>query len=159
MSDAPRLEVVVYGTPAPQGSKQGFVNRHTGRVSMVESSAKVKPWREAVKHAAIEELGVQLRPVFRGAVYVTGTFYLPRPKGHYRTGRNAALLRDAAPLFPIGKPDLDKLTRSTMDALGDAGVWRDDAQVVCIMLSKAYADGRPPGAKLTVVDYDHDDGA
>lgn len=55
------------------------------------------------------------------------TFHLPRPKGHYRTGANAHLLRDSAPEQPSVKPDLDKLVRSTMDGLSEAGVWHDDA--------------------------------
>ena len=48
MSDA-ALTITVHGTPAPQGSK-----RHVGNGVMVESSKKVKPWRQDVKHAALE---------------------------------------------------------------------------------------------------------
>lgn len=35
------------GAPAPQGSK-----RHVGRGVLIESSSKVRPWRETVKAAA-----------------------------------------------------------------------------------------------------------
>lgn len=65
-----------------------------------------------------------------GPVALEVTFTLPRPKAHYRTGRNSHLLRDNAPHRPDRLPDLDKLLRSTMDALTAAGVWADDAQVV-----------------------------
>ena len=47
-------------------------------------------------------------------------------------------------------PDLDKLLRSTFDAITTAGVWRDDAQVVVVSASKSYADTFPPGALITL---------
>ena len=150
------MRIVVRDTPAPQGSKRAFVNRHTGRPSVVESSAKVKPWREAVKHAALDVLGgYDVKNYLTDPVSVTVTFTLARPKGHYRTGKNAHLLRDSAPRYPAGKPDIDKLLRSTLDALGAAGVWRDDAQVVHVDVFKAYPHGAldaldVPGAVISI---------
>ena len=70
------------------------------------------------------------------------SFYLPRPKGHHGTGKNAGIVKASAPRFPATKPDIDKLTRSTLDALGEAGVWADDSQVVRLSVSKDYADTR-----------------
>ncbi len=133
----------VAGTPAPQGSK-----RHVGNGIMVESSKRVKPWRQDVKYAALEAARGDGHFPRGVGVRVTVTFYLPRPKHHWRTGRNAHLLRDAAPACPVGKPDVDKLLRSTMDALGEAGCWVDDCQVVDVAATKAWADGRPPGARI-----------
>ena len=115
---------------------------------MVESSAKVKPWREAVKWAALEVLGGA--SPFVGPLDVEATFYLPRPRSHYRTGKNAHELRDGAPSYVSKRPDLDKILRSTFDALGEAGVWLDDAQVAVLTAVKCYADRRPPGAVITV---------
>lgn len=34
------------------------------------------------------------------------------------------------------RPDLDNLTKTVLDALTDAGAWVDDAQVVCLTLTK-----------------------
>lgn len=48
----PDLRIVVYGQPAPMGSKR-FMGTRGGKGVLVESSKAVKPWREAVKHAAI----------------------------------------------------------------------------------------------------------
>lgn len=138
-----RVEVV--GLPAPQGSK-----RHVGRGIMVESSKRVRPWREAVKQATLDVLavgpvdgqGMAVRvgfPFDRDPVRVVVVFRLPRPAGHYRTGANSALLRDAAPAWPAGRPDVDKLLRSTLDALGMAGLWRDDCQVVRATAEKVWA--------------------
>ena len=129
------LIITVIGMPAPQGSKRGIVNRGSGRVSMVESSKKVAPWREAVKQAAARH-----PDIFTGPLSVEVTFTLPRPASHYRTGKHAHLLRDAAPVWPHRKPDVDKLLRATLDALTDAGIWTDDALAVEATGRKTYPD-------------------
>lgn len=136
------MRIQVHGIPAPQGSK-----RHVGNGVMVESSAKVKPWREAVKWATIE---AAFEPFHDGPVRVLLEFFLPRPQGHYGTGRNACEVKASAPTRPHRKPDLDKLIRSTLDALGEAGVWRDDSQVCYVEAAKWYADERPPGAVIEI---------
>lgn len=143
------LTINVVGTPAPQGSKKGFYNQRIGRVQMVESSKKVAPWRQDVRAAAIEAMGEHWDPI-EGPVLLAVLFYLPRPQGHYGTGRNARVLKASAPSFPAVKPDVDKLLRSTLDALGEAGCWRDDSRVVDVHAVKLYADGVLPGARITV---------
>lgn len=137
----PTLTIDVHGLPAPQGSKRAFVNRHTGRAHVVETNhTKVMTWRDDVKAAAIQARQAAADTTgFTGAVAVVIDFYLPRPKGHYRTGRNAHLLRDTAPTRPAGKPDVDKLVRSTFDALTAASVWPDDRFVVDVVAGKYYA--------------------
>lgn len=140
------LWVHVAGIPGPQGSKSAFLNRKTGRIVVRESSAKVKPWREAVKSDVVALLPDGWDGY--GAYKISLDFVFVRPKSHYRTGRNAALLRDAAPIRPSGKPDLDKLVRSTMDGLTFAGVWADDSRVVSIMATKSY--GERPGCTIAV---------
>lgn len=148
-----RLVVEVVGLPAPQGSK-----RHVGRGVMVESSKRVRPWREAVKHAAIDAVRAQPLPHLgwdgvtfgRGqAVCVAVVFSLPRPGSHYGSGRNAGVVKPSAPWWPAGRPDVDKLLRSTLDALGEAGVWHDDSQVVQVVGSKVWTTGAA-GARIEV---------
>ncbi len=109
----------VVGLPAPQGSK-----RHLGNGVMAESSAKVKPWREAVKWAALPH-----RPVvpLDGPLLLHVTFTLPRPRSAVR-----------ARVMPDRYPDLSKLVRSTEDALTDVGVWADDARVVRCEAAKVW---------------------
>lgn len=111
----------VIGLPGPMGSK-----RHVGNGVMIESSAKVKPWREAVVYAAIAH-----RPSvpLDGPLELRVVFTLPRPK-------SAAKARWS----PDRKPDLSKLIRSTEDALTDAGLWADDARVVSVVASKVWPD-------------------
>jgi len=144
----PAVILVVLGIPAPQGSK-----RHVGNGILVESSKKVRPWRDAVRStAALARPG--LAPL-DGPLRVSMCFTFLRPRSHYRTGRNADLLRDGAPTAPQGTPDLSKLVRSTEDALTDAGVWVDDARVVALNACKVYANEYPdalskPGAVIRV---------
>jgi crossover junction endodeoxyribonuclease RusA len=124
--------IEVRGIPAPQGSK-----RHVGGGRMIEVSKAVGPWRDAVRW----ETARAVEAPFAGPLMVRVTFYLPRPQGHYGTGRNTGMVRASAPAYPDGKPDLDKLLRSTLDGLTEGGAWKDDAQVVTVRASKRYAAG------------------
>lgn len=155
----PRLVVVVHGIPAPQGSK-----RHVGNGVLVESSAKVAPWRALVVAAVVDVLTVARHPVpatlwrdvGRDApIELSAVFTLARPASHYRTGKHSGDLRAAAPEQPVGRPDLDKLLRSTLDGLTDAGALADDARVVDVHAVKVYPGGHldaldTPGAVLTL---------
>lgn len=143
------LVIDVVGTPAPQGSKKGFYNHHTQRVQMAESSKKVAPWRQDVVAAAAayaSEIGWEI-PL--GPLEVSITFHLVRPRYHYRTGKRANELRPNAPRWVDKKPDLDKLARSSLDALTTAAVIKDDSQVARLVLDQQYADG-PTGARITI---------
>jgi crossover junction endodeoxyribonuclease RusA len=126
--------LTVHGTPAPQGSK---TRNRAG--ALYESSPAVKPWREAVKHAALDALAHDdgWKPL-NEAVRLEVVFTFRRSKGHYGTGRNAGTVKASAPAHPTGKPDLDKLIRSTQDALTDAGVFADDSRVTAVFAAKAY---------------------
>lgn len=139
----PALTIVVRGVPGPQGSKT-----HKGNGVMVESSAAVKPWRQAVTWQAVaaknKRRGFRL---LEGPILAEMVFTLARPRGHFGTGRNAGQLRPSAPLRPDVKPDLSKLIRSTEDALSQV-VYRDDALIVeYVRLGKWYASahGAVPG--------------
>lgn len=155
------LLINVNGIPGAQGSKKGFAvkkgGKPTGKVAMVESSAKVKPWRSDVKAAAEHATGqvAHFDPwtPYAGPVHATITFRFARPASHYRTGRNAHLLRDQAPWFPIGRNlgDLDKLQRSTFDALTAAGVVVDDSLFARVLATKVWCDpGEVPGATIMI---------
>ncbi len=73
-----------------------------------------------------------------GPVEVTINFFLVRPasapKSRLRTDR---------------RPDLDKLVRSTLDAITTAEVYAGDGRVVRLTASKNYAHDRL-GARVTV---------
>lgn len=148
MSTVSHLNIHIVGTPAPQGSK-----RHVGGGVMIESSKKVAPWRLDVKNAALSARNAADHLTYTGPVEIQATFLLARPKNHYRTGRNAHLLRDNAATFVATKPDIDKLLRSTLDGLGEAGVWRDDSQVAQVWATKTYATtAELPGAFIYIAE-------
>jgi crossover junction endodeoxyribonuclease RusA len=116
------LTFTVIGDPAPQGSK-----RHVGNGVMIESSKRVKPWREAVAAAAFAARNGQ--PPLDGPLTLTVTFWLPQP---------ASLSKRKAALGPFRKPDLSKLIRSTEDALTTSGAIADDARIVRIVAEKRF---------------------
>lgn len=115
--EPPALRIVVYGVPAPQGSKR-FLGVRGGRGIMVESSSRTKPWRESVKSAAIEARNGA--PPLDGPLSVRMVFTLPKPSSAPKRRRT----------YPQRKPDLSKLARSTEDALTDSGLISDDARIV-----------------------------
>lgn len=89
--------------------------------ALIESSRAVKPWREAVKYAALAggrrvDLAFPLDRPVRAVV----VFTLRKPASAPKRRRT----------WPDRYPDLSKLLRSTEDALVDAGVLRDDARIV-----------------------------
>lgn len=136
------MKFEVRGTPAPQGSKRAFRNKHTGHIQQVESSAKVKPWRAAVCAAAVEARDGGLP--MDGPLAARMVFTLVRPRNHYRTGRNSALLKADAPMQPCSAPDLSKLLRSTEDALKEARLIEDDSRIVEYeRVAKVYASEDP----------------
>lgn len=135
------ITITVAGTPAPQGNHR--VNKSG---AIYETSKAVGPWREAVRAETQRACDVPLA----GPVEVTIIFRLKRPKGHYRTGKNAHLLRDGAPPYPDGNPDWDKLSRAVCDGLTAGGAFWDDAQIVHTEVWKTWADTGLPGATITV---------
>jgi len=126
------VTIIVRGEPAPQGSKR-FLGIKGGRGIMVESSGKVRPWREAVKYAALAAIEEAGHVPWSSPLNVEMHFTLPRPKSAPRWR-----------VFPDRRPDLSKLIRSTEDALTDAGVWHDDAQVVGCQAYKFYVGYQLP---------------
>jgi len=151
------ITFVVYGRPAPQGSKRAFTHPRTGKAMLIEQvQANIKLWRDDVRNVAqgwLDHCGP--RDLLCGPLAVTMVFSAARPKNHYRTGRNAHLLRDSAPTRPASTPDLSKLARSTEDALTGV-IWKDDAQIVEYRrLAKVYVGEDPlaldrPGAQIVI---------
>lgn len=143
MDTTPALSLTVPGIPETQGSL-----RHVGHGRLISQNEKpLKHWRGLVTVAAGQAWAGQApldEPVSLELV-----FRLPRPASHYRTGRNAHLLRATAPVFPHKRKDLDKLARAILDALTLACVYVDDSRVVSLDTAKVYATGQEP-AGVTV---------
>ena len=137
--------VKVPGLPRPKGSWK-CVGRD-GMHRLVEQRPSGK-WRDQVKAAGLLLAAHHGGPIL-GPVRVAITFTVPLPKSIKPESR-------PWPALAGGVGDIDKLARSALDSLTDAGVWRDDGQVVHLTAIKAYphspaADVLPePGAIIRV---------
>lgn len=133
------IRFFVQGQPKTQGSKKAFYNAKLRRAIVVEDCKGNKPWRSDVRNEAEK---VWMFPPLVGPVAMKMTFIMPRPQGHYGSGKNARIIKPNAPMWPDKKPDLTKLARAVEDALKGL-VWNDDSQVVEETTRKVYTnDGR-----------------
>ena len=125
------LSFVVHSAAAPQGSK-----RHVGNGVMVESSKRVKPFRQDVRFTALDIV----EPTWdrSGPMALTVDFHFVRPKSHF-TSKGALTKR--APLFPTARTvgDIEKLVRALHDSLSGV-LFDDDSQVVECHARKLYSD-------------------
>jgi Holliday junction resolvase RusA-like endonuclease len=155
-----KIEFFVAGTPKPAGSKRAFPLRRKdgspvmkgGRIitTVVDSSGQPgKDWRGDVRAEAAQHWD---GPPLGCRMHLETTFFFPRPKSHYGTGKNAEIVKDGSPaaLDHIQKPDALKLQRAVEDALTGI-IWIDDAQLSGGQ-HKEWADrhGGPMGALINI---------
>lgn len=145
-----RLVIEAAGRPAPQGSK-GL----GGAGRLLEASAYLPAWRQALKVAAYrayQAIGLPdgKLPLFPAGVpvVVETCIFFVGPDQCRADGTDE----------PTGVPDIDKLLRAALDALGgartSARVFADDSQVTVINgLEKRRASAEcPPGALIILSD-------
>lgn len=125
------LHWFVEGTPVPQGSKTATVIN--GRAVMFEANKKHKAWRDHVR-ATVGKLETPSTQPVR----VELQFWFEKPKTVKRKQMSV-------------KPDLDKLSRSVLDAI-TGGILKDDSQVVILNARKEYGD--KPGVLIRVMEID-----
>jgi len=109
---ATAIQFFVHGLPVPQGSKKVI-----GRNVIEMADARLRSWRQDVASTAKSVMAQEGAEAGIEPVDVRLMFFLPRPQGHYGSGRNANRLKPSAPATPAVHPDLDKLVRSVLDAL------------------------------------------
>lgn len=145
----------VLGTPAPKGSGRAFINKKTGRAFVAPGGAKstevkIANWNSAIRERARRVVGEVMAPPFVDqALVVFIVFRLARPAGHWATGKHAGQLKASAPSHPRSKPDIDKLARSTLDAMTGI-VFDDDSRIARLVLEKQYARPGEEGAHVSV---------
>lgn len=123
-----QIHFVVYARPEPQGSARAFVVK--GRAVVTSANKKLKPYRQELTNTAravLSQHGIQ-QPMADKHVPVSLVldFYFHKPPSIPKKRKHIAV-----------KPDLDKIVRSTVDALTGI-LYRDDAQVVEISVRKHY---------------------
>lgn len=140
----------VPGVPRPGGSKNAFLNRKTGKIMVMDAGKGNKPWRETIA-ATFVAATPQHQPLM-GLITLAVRFYMPRPKGHYGTGKNKDILKPNAPEYCGSKPDTTKLLRAVEDSLNKVA-WDDDSKVVFQIAVKKYANDFP-GCLITIASLD-----
>jgi len=159
------VKFFVPGKPTQTGSKVPFIQKPPAGTNkcpecgnwlyklvarLFESNSRYKVWRKAVMLMAKAEMNRRGLVPFDGPVRLEITFYFPRPKYHFGTGKNAAALKDNAPCYAIKEPDLDKLVRNTQDGLSKI-VFDDDKLVCELEVGKNYeTDSAWHGAEIRV---------
>lgn len=129
------LEIVVEGSPVPQGSF-----RHIGNGRIISANPKLNAWRQTIAHQVTEKTAVRL---IDGSCRVELVFTLPRPKSVPKSRRER----------PTTKPDLDKLARAALDAISlprYVQLLTDDSIVTDLHAAKRYADHSPPGVRIFI---------
>lgn len=101
---------------------------------------RYRAWKDAIRLVG----ACQFREPWESAVGITCSFILPIPAS-WPQKRRAAAIRDE--VLPLGRPDLDNLFKSVLDALSGMA-YRDDSQVCSIAGAKLY--GPDPGAIIHV---------
>jgi crossover junction endodeoxyribonuclease RusA len=94
-------------------------------------------WKEIIKANFL----IYRRPPITEPVHLRVSFFLPKPR--------ALKIAEARNTPHVKKPDVDNLMKATMDAMTEAGVWKDDALVFAIEASKWYAR-KKTGAQIIV---------
>lgn len=125
----------------PKGQPRARAFARNGHARMYDPGT-AEAWKQSVACAVGPHITNQ--PPLAGPVYMRVLFVFPRPKSH----SNRHGVKDGAPSYHTGKPDVDNAVKAVMDALTALNVWFDDAQVCRLDATKAY--GIVPGAYLTV---------
>ena len=123
------MKFTVNGIPRPLKR-----HRHTRNGRTYDPSVKDK--QSFATQAALKRPGEPLN----GALRLKLTFYMPRPKSHYRTGKRSHVLKAKAPVFHSIKPDLDNLVKLISDCIGRRTFIVDDSQICALASIKVYSD-------------------
>lgn len=98
--------------------------------------------QETEESLFLHHVGEQVSKILEGPLAIVLHFHMPRPKGHFGTGRNAGKLKAKAPEHHTSKPDVDNLEKFVLDCLNGVA-WNDDAQIVSSTKRKFYTEGKP----------------
>ena len=149
------ISIEVLGEPAPKGSMRAMLIK--GRPIVVASGSRanekaLKAWTKAIAAAVVSSIGERTEPLYvEQPLEVHLMFKLLRPAGHYSTGKVRSV-KASAPLYPMVMcDDIDKLARSTLDALTGL-LFDDDGRIVTLVCTKHYADSAAQQGVVITID-------
>lgn len=140
----------VHGKPQTAGSRSFFGFAKSGKAIIAPANKHQKSWQDAVRIEAKRAFAET--PPMECPVTLVTLWSIPRPKSHFRTGKNSKLLRTDAPIACAVEPDEDKLQRALRDALTGVA-WKDDALVACCFSCKIYVTATSPGVAVRILRY------
>lgn len=145
------VEFFAPGEPKGQPRARACIR---GKRAGVYDPGTADAWKHAVADAWRSQVAREDAPhvaPFETAVQLKLTFYLRRPKGHYRANGE---VKPSAPRHHTGKPDIDNLAKAVMDVLTRLGAWTDDALVCNLHVVRRWADGTLPGCRVAIAEED-----
>ena len=102
-----------------------------GRMYDPSSTDKKQTWLQIAKFRPKLPLA--------GDISITLTFFMERPKSHFRTGKYKHLLKDNIPEYHSFKPDIDNLCKYVFDTIqGKHGMICDDSQICVLFAENKY---------------------
>ena len=134
------IKLVVLGKPESQ-ARPKFFKRGNFTGTYDPSKGKKETFASILQKQAPSE------PI-SDPISIEMVFYMPRSKNHYRSGKNARLLKDDAPEYHSGRPDLDNLQKFILDSLNNI-FFKDDALVCRIDACKKYSERKACGRNST----------
>ena len=137
------MQTFIYGQPKPQPRPRAFVR---GARAGIYNPPNADEWKAHIAEGLLRYANMDFDDPFMLIL----KFYMPRPKSHYGTGRNAGKLKDKAPFHHLQTPDVDNLTKAVMDAITVLNVWGDDCQVISLQATKAWAE-QPEDAGVEII--------
>jgi crossover junction endodeoxyribonuclease RusA len=143
-TDPRQITIICYSRPEPQGSSRAFTPKGWNRPVITSANKGLKSFRQELSKAAIVAMkDAGLSELLFGKhepVEVGLKFYFQRPPSVPKKRTQHVV-----------KPDLDKLIRSTCDALTGI-IYQDDSQIVKYLDPEKFY-GVPERVELTVREY------
>ena len=133
------LKITIKGKPKP-------LKRHFHRKDGRNFDPSYKDKKDIIFKTA------QFKPKqpLKGGLRVYMTFYMPRPKSHFRTGKFKNQLRGNIALYHTTTPDIDNLIKLIFDSFNEI-FWEDDKQICQLQSEKMYCDiGEKPRTEIII---------
>ena len=136
-----KIEFFVPGAPVGK-ERPRAARRGTGVVMFTPE--KTAGYEALVAAAASNAMRAEAGPLFTGPLEAVLEMRIPIPASWSKAHKAAAL---AGTELPTSKPDIDNVVKAILDACNGV-VFRDDAQVVMLVATKAFSD--EPGVRVVI---------
>ena len=128
-----KIEFFVPGAPIGKGRPRA-ARRGAGVVMFTPE--KTAGYEALVAAAASNAMRAEAGPLFTGPLEAVLEMRIPIPASWSKAHKAAAL---AGIELPTSRPDIDNVAKAILDACNGV-VFRDDAQVVMLVATKAFSD-------------------